>query len=149
MAVAGKDAKAYVRATGGSGWGSTNTHIREFSSTLSSSGTAITAAHSSTLGSTFTINEDGIYAIEYTDGISTGDTSVGISLNSSQLTTNIHSITEADRLQSWEIDSAFVTGGSRTVRLSAGDVVRAHGAAYASMRTSAHQVTFNITQVSI
>jgi len=88
-----------VRLHTTNGHGSTNTKIRRFSTTVTNTGTAITYADSATNGSSFTINETGVYHISYTDVFNTG-AFFGLSLNSSQLTTNILGITTADRLLS-------------------------------------------------
>ncbi len=115
-----------VIAATANGHGSTNTSIRRFSS-FTTVGSAITAADSATLGTTFTIGEAGIYAMSYTDMKSGGTGNVGFSLNSSDLTTAIHVITAADRLCA----GSSGTGGdaanaSVTVRLAAGDIIRPH-----------------------
>lgn len=115
-----------VRLHTANGFGSTNTVIRRFTTTVTNTGTDITYADSATNGATFTINTTGRYAIGFTDS-SGSATDFGISLNSSQLTTGISGITDADRL------SMVTTGGANyrgfcgsTLTLTAGDVIRAH-----------------------
>ncbi len=118
-----------VWVTTGNGNGSTNTRIRRFTTTITNVGTAITYADSATLGATFTINETGIYSIQYSEsGIGSGE-GWGASLNSTQLSTSMPSITAADRLFFVMASNDVYQGTSsvgRTVRLAAGDVVRPH-----------------------
>jgi hypothetical protein len=120
------DHEVYV--TTGNGYGSTNNKIERFSVTQRNVGTAITFADSASLGSSFTINEAGIYAMEYSSYSNATDSTIGISVNSTQLSTGIKSITAANRIciagtnasQSGQI---FV---STTALLAATNVVRPH-----------------------
>lgn len=115
-----------VRLHTANGYGSTNTSIRRFTTTVLNRGTDITYADSATLGATFTINVDGVYAITYSDSFSAA-TNMGLSLNSSQLTTSPGSITAADQLVT--ADSAGVNFNCSTPwtgHLVAGSVIRAH-----------------------
>lgn len=111
----------------GNGHGSTNTKIRRWTTTVSdTSGSAMTLTQSSTNGDDITIDEAGIYAITYNDGRAGGGAIHGISLNSSELTTNIQSITNTDRIMITRNDQT-TTGGSCIVRLlAATDVIRCH-----------------------
>lgn len=135
-----------VTVTTGNGMGSVNTMVRRFSTTQSSVGTSITYADSATLGASFTINESALYEIYYSDiGIGTG-TFHGVSLNSAQLTTAIASITAADRLTYCADFNATQTAVSRTVKLTAGDVVRPHcGGTYTSVAAT---ICFSIRKVA-
>lgn len=123
--VALNDSEVIVHTANGRG--STNTAIRRFTTTLSSVGTAITYADSATLGGSFTINENGIYSISYADTADGSSTYfIGVSVNSAQLTTAIESITAANRLIATETSLSVTAMCAATVKLSAGDVVRAH-----------------------
>lgn len=116
-----------VFLTTGNGHGSTNTKIRRFTSSVRNAGTAITYADSAGNGASFTINEDGYYAITYIDKVSNTE-SAGVSLNSAELTTSIASITNATRVLFVEADNAstqFLTMACTTY-LVAGDVIRPH-----------------------
>lgn len=122
-----------VRLHTANGYGSTNTVIRRFTTTVTNTGSAITYADSATLGATFTINTDGVYAISYSDSFNTPAV-LGLSLNSSQLTTSIGSITAADILiiglgtnTTSSADSVSWTG-----YLASGSVIRAHTAGNAT-----------------
>jgi len=116
-------ATSQIRADTGNGHGSTNTKIRRFTNNVTT-GSNITFNQSAADGDDFTVNVTGVYAISYTDG---GGTSwVGISVNSAQLTTNIFAITTANRLMSAESNGGIVINVAVTVRLTSGDVIRAH-----------------------
>lgn len=117
-----------VIADTGNGRGTTATVIRRLTNTTNiGSGSAVTHATSAANGSTFTINEDGLYYLEYSDGDSASLMIQGFSINSSQLTTSILTITAANRLQVNRIEA---TGSAMTLsilrRLRVGDVVRPH-----------------------
>lgn len=113
----------------GNGHGSTNTFIRRFTTTVSSTGTAITYADSAANGASFTINTPGVYAITYSDYYTGALQNFGISLNSTQLSTNIASITAAHRIG---FTSSLGAGLSNVLTivalLAAGDVIRPHDA---------------------
>lgn len=138
-----------IRLNTGNGFGSTNTKIRRFTTTVQTVGSDITYADSATLGATFTINRAGVYSISFTDRCSAIATIIGISKNSTQLTTNIDTITAADRLV---VQNSFTTNAmsnvSVTVVLAAGDVIRAHAQGAASSSTAADETLFTITQVA-
>ena len=70
----------------------------------------------------------------------------GISLNSTQLTTNLGSITAADRLVYNENPSALPSSLSITLRLVAGDVIRPHTDGTPNT-TSANACSFTIARV--
>jgi len=117
-----------IRLHTGNGYGSTNNKIRRFSTTVVNTGTGVTYADSATLGASFTITEAGIYAIHYADCFSTGS-GFGLSLNSSQLTTSIASITTSDRLILGSTSGTSAAAvASITLALSVGDIVRPHTA---------------------
>ena len=132
----------------GNGHGSTNTRIRRFTNTRKNVGAAITYADSSTLGASFTINQDGVYGITYTDLRTGGATNFGISVNSSALTTNVQSLTYATGLRhmTTTAESGFRSAVSVQLTLSAGDVVRPHTDNNADGTDGT--VMFTITKVS-
>lgn len=135
----------FIRLHTGNGHGSTNTVIRRFTTAVSNVGGAITYADSSTLGATFTINEDGIYSISYTD-FHTGGEAFGITLNSAELTTAFVSITTvASKLAGEHVAASSYANVSWTGRLSSGDVIRAHTGGNMSGTT---QTAFTITKVN-
>lgn len=115
-----------VRVNTANGNGSTNTAVRRFTNIVTNTGSDITYADSATLGGTFTINTDGVYAISYSDSFGAA-ADFGISLNSTQLTTSINAITLADRLVMTTTNAANTAeNNSITLPLSATDVIRAH-----------------------
>lgn len=127
------------------GFGSTNTRIRRFTNLVISSGSAITYADSSTLGSTFTINEAGSYAINYVDRSSaTGN--LGISLNSTALSTGIVLIDAEERLAiSTQSASAVFHHLSFCGYFEAGDIIRAQSDT--AMDFTGVQAHFRVTKI--
>lgn len=119
--------QSMIRMTGANGYGSSSTKIRGFTTTAVSQGTDITHAYSATLGSTFTANATGVYGMSYTDSFNAAG-AIGISLNSSQLTTAVGSITAADRLCVTTTSTvSYQDTVSTVVYLTSGAVIRAHG----------------------
>lgn len=115
-----------IRLHTDNGVGSGSTAIRRFTTTVLNVGTAISFVDSAEFAATFTINEVGLYTISYTfnwDGAQIG----GVSLNSSELTTNLTSIATADLLI-WSQTGGTNQGASSTWTgvLQVGDIVRAH-----------------------
>ena len=139
--------QSMVRLNTSNGYGSTNTVIRRFTNTVTNQGSDITYADSATLGATFTINTTGVYAISYTDGGNAAN-SFGMSLNSTQLTTNISDITAANRLAMSDTAAAnYLINISWTGYLDSGSVVRAHTSGIAANSAPA-RVQFTITRVT-
>lgn len=139
-----------VKVTTGNGYGSTNTRIRRYTTTLINVGTHIVYADSAANGASFTIaaGGGGLYEISVKDYYSSGTTHYGASLNSAELTTHIESITAANRLVSAEVSG---TGGPATitVRLVAGDVVRPHHGANLPDTLAADRSNFTIRKVGL
>lgn len=110
----------------GAGFGSSSTKIRRLETVVEETGTAIVAATSASLGTTYTVKVDGLYTMSYIDDWSGGLQSIGLSRNSNQLTTSIGSITAAHML-AHTVPVSGVTGMcSVTAYLAAGDVIRCH-----------------------
>lgn len=136
-----------VVVTTGNGHGSTNTKIRRFTTTQSSTGTAITYADSAANGGSFTINATGLYSVYYLDGRSGGQSYFGISVNSAQLTTDLRDITAANRLTLVANVANLSNSASKTVLLTAGDVVRAHTDGTTDLST-VYNTVFSIRKVA-
>lgn len=144
--------KSEVAYYGSNGLGSTNTAIERMATQVVSTGSAITFADSATLGSSFTINETGVYSIFYQSGYF-GSSNVyrGISLNSTHLTTAVQTLSPANNellCFGWSGDNT--SGGcSITVNLKPGDVIRPHtNTQYNSSYNSTDpRVNFRITKV--
>lgn len=146
----GGTGESHIRVQEGSGYGSTDTKIRRFNTLSVSVGNAITRASTAGNGDTFTINQDGVYSMHYSDldNTSASGSSVGISLNSAQLTTNIESITETARLAIVIAKDDAGTAGtfcSATRRLAAGDIIRVH--TDGGPENTTNRVGFSITKV--
>lgn len=139
----GAPPKSTVRVHTANGYGSTNDKIRRFTVIIEDIGSGIVYADSATLGGTFTINAEGVYAMSYTDAFSSGG-DMGISLNSTQLTTSVLSITTADKVCTGSTSAAsFGTTMGATIYLNPGDVIRAHTGGSASAGAAA---LFTITR---
>jgi len=136
-----------IVSSGNSSNGSTNTRIRRFTVTEMTIGTDITYADSATLGGSFTINSDGVYAISYTDDY-TASRSFGISVNGTALSTNIQSITYAQGKRAVATNPANSSPAvaAWTGFLAAGAIVRAQNDG--GPGTNNDNCMFTITKVS-
>ena len=117
---------SYIRVNTANGYGSTNTKIRRFTNIVNNVGTDITYADSATLGGTFTINANGVYSVSYSDQF-TAVNRFGLSINSTQLTSNIETINVVNVLCAGTTP-AINQGecASATFYATVSDVVRAH-----------------------
>lgn len=117
---------SFVRVETANGYGSTNNKIPRFTTTRINTGPSITYADSATAGSSFTLNNNGIYTISYC-GAATTAANMGISINSSQLTTSIVSINIADKLAAAVCAAdGYIVEMTATRYCSTGDVIRPH-----------------------
>ena len=117
---------SYVRLNTANGYGSTNIAIRRFTNIVNNVGADITYADSATLGATFTINTNGVYSVSYVDNFN-AVSNVGLSINSTQLTTDVGSISVATRLAISTSGAAnYSVSTSATFYAVATDVIRAH-----------------------
>jgi hypothetical protein len=142
-----------VRVTGSAGTGSTNTKIVRFSNIRENIGSDIVYAQSATLGDTFTAQSSGIYEISATLATN-GASFEGISKNSSQLTTDISSINEADRISmGYNSTTGEAVSLSASVYLVAGDTIRAHAGANFNASGASFQMSKvgkpNVTGVNV
>ena len=133
---------------GGNGHGSTNTNIRRFTNVESNTaGVHMTLAQSAANGDSVTINTTGIYSITYHDHDTATSQRTGVSRNSNQLTTTIDSITDSHILfQHTSGPANEAAGGSVTLKLNAGDVIRAHTNGGPN-GTSTKRIVFRITRI--
>lgn len=136
-----------VSVSTGNGVGSTNTAIRRLTTVVNTIGTAITYADSATLGTSFTINQPGLYAIAYTDTSGVSGAQIGISINSAQLTTGILSLNSANIVSITESASSTVTYCGRVLKLAAGDVIRPHATPGANYTDTVQKNRFSIRKV--
>ncbi len=110
----------------GTGSAGTNTAIATFSTIFESAGNDITYVQDGSLGDSFTINADGLYAMMHSN-IFNASNNMGISRNSSQLSTNIEAIANADAIALTVTTGNDESGScSTTMYLVKGDVIRAH-----------------------
>jgi len=139
--------QSMVRLHTANGYGSTNTMIRRLTTVVTNQGTDITYTDSATLGASFTINTNGVYAISYVENF--GSLSyLGVSLNSAQLTTVVSSVNAADRLALAIVPTANTAAlVATTLYLSSGGVVRPHTNG-AAAGLDPNFVTFIITRVA-
>lgn len=136
-----------VRLNTANGYGSTNTPIRRFSNVVTNTGSDITYADSAANGASFTINTAGVYTISYTDNF-VGAGHMGISLNSTQLTTSILSINTSDRISFCTTSGAgYGSVAAVTLYLVAGSIIRPHTTGSDSVGT-ADRTSFTITRVA-
>ena len=120
--------QATWRANTYTGYGSTNTRIPYFTTVVENvdTGAAFTVSNSAANGLSITINTPGKYSVSFGANF-TGASTMGLSLNSSQLTTNVGSITAADRLGMTDTAGAgFASSLSVTKYFAANDVIRPH-----------------------
>lgn len=113
------------------GHGVVNTMISRFTTVISNIGTAITYADNANNGGSFTINESGLYEV-YDKEEHPSALDVGASLNSSQLTTAINSITAADRIFAHQPEGNAHSPATRTIWCVPGDVIRRHSSGVGS-----------------
>ena len=139
--------RSEVWAVGGSGFGSTGTAVRCFTTTIRNTGTDITYLSDAVNGDTFTINTTGVYTYNSLDYSTLVTSEAGASINASSTSTVIGSLANT---QIWG-DVVGVTtvrvGSSGTCILHAGDVVRAQTNGMQN-ETSATYVYFKICKVS-
>lgn len=129
--------KSFIRLNGANGLGSTNTAIRRFTNTVETFGSDITYADSATLGASFTIVNDGLYSISYTDGANGTAVGFGVTVNSSQLTSAYSVTTVSTRLCGTDAQVSLTGCASGTFYLTATSVLRPHVAPGAVGSTSA------------
>lgn len=108
----------------GNGFGSVGIYARRFLNIDVSSGLDITYIQSAINGDSFRINTTGVYAISDTDLSNNGDT-FSISVNSDPAV-EITSLQPSDRLCSSSMDPLHIQNCAITLKLNAGDVIRAH-----------------------
>lgn len=107
-------------------YGATNTAIARFSNVIRTIGNCLSYADSSVLGTSVTVNCEGLYNITYGNQY-TGAGHFGVSVNSTRLTTAIQRIDMPERAISGVTPSPNIGSViSGDVYLRAGDIVRPH-----------------------
>lgn len=119
---------AYLQYSGGSGYGATSTKVRIFTTPINDTLTSPIAYVSKVMtdGLKVTILIEGVYAIHYSDADSGAASVVGLSLNSNQLATTIHTITDTAVLGMVEPAADRPLMVSCTRRFYPGDVICPH-----------------------
>lgn len=139
-------AQSMVRLNTANGYGSTNTKIRRFTNVVTNQGSDITYADSATLGASFTINTNGVYAISYSDMFGSAGY-MGLSLNTATGAAFIYDIPVADRLcTSITTAAGYPMAVATTVHLIAGSIIRPH--TDAQVGGTASISNFTITRVA-
>lgn len=131
------------------GVGSTDTKIIYFTNknTDTSAGN-LTIVNNSTNGLRLTIVSNGLYAISHSLAAWGASLVIGVSHNSSQLTTNVDSITAANRMAIATLNADYAQTVSFTMPLSAGDIIRPHlGSGAGNAGTYAAIGSFSITRI--
>ena len=110
---------------------SANTRIPEIGTVLSSTlDNLVTFASDSTVGASFTVNQDcvitGNLNFKVDGGVSTGE-NFGWSVNSTELSSNIQNITAAHILMFDDPRGGVYTSVAFTNKFSKGDIIRPHG----------------------
>jgi hypothetical protein len=135
VAVAAADDQIWLRTQ--NGYGSTNTKIPRFTTTVrNTAGAHMTLTQSATDGDSITINTAGIYAVSVTGNTPNGATAslqLGVSVNATggDLTTNIYDLAGTKRAclqHQWGTSGpdSSTPSSAATLYLAANDVVRMH-----------------------
>lgn len=136
---------AQLRLNSYAGYGGTDTRIVRFTNLVENTGNMFTENHTSGYNSTaeglsITVNRQGKYFFAYSHNNGVGGyLNYGLSIDSTQLTTNIQSILAARRLAMGSPANTYNDSVSITIDLQRGQVVRFHADAGAgSTVDSAH-----------
>jgi len=140
---------------GGAGFGSTATMIREFATTVEdNTGTLISFTNDATNSFVLTAEDTCLLTVSYSefDGTVNVDVQVGLSLNNTQVTTAVGSITNADRVafaQPLRNGSGAAGGGhvSWTGIVTVGDDIRPH--TNGNWDGAAAQIHFSATCIAV
>lgn len=146
IAVSQNASEVWVEA--GNGQGSTNTRIRRYSTIKTNVGTSITYADSATLGASFTINDTGLYAVSRFESGCGNNCAYGLSLNTSQPTTNIFAPANGYLQFLNNVQNGFSNSVSITLNLTSGDVIRPHDGSVIGLPDATDQgVSFRIARI--
>jgi hypothetical protein len=124
---------SYVRLTGSNGYGSTDTHIRRYTTIEDQRGDDLALTQSSVNGDYVTVNRDGIYSFMIYDNFSSASSYLGLSINTAATTTSVISLASAERLSADTVSTANQLGvATYTGFFRVGDVIRPHTTAQAT-----------------
>lgn len=111
--------------TTGNGFGSTNTNIRRYSTSVVQ-GTAFTCTDSATLGGSCTITEDGLYAVNRIDRNTGAASNFGITKNDDCTAGGFNSVALADQAAyTMAASNVAVNASNAGIPLVSGDIIRA------------------------
>jgi len=110
------------------GYGSADTNIMQFTNSNLDIGNMFTHNHGSygTAGLEITASRSGHFSGEYTSQSGSGADAYGLSLNSTQLSTNILNITQADKLDVGRHSGTYSTKTAFKGWFDKGDIIRPH-----------------------
>ena len=111
---------------GHGGSSSGETEIRNFTNATVTGDAFTYTTRTATTADFITVNRDMVASFTFDDACTTGAFAIGISLNSSQLSTDIDAITKDDRLVAVEQSTSLLATASVTIKLNKGDKIRAH-----------------------
>lgn len=134
-----------VRVDTANGYGSSSSKARRFTNMRLNAGGAITYTDSATEGAYFTINEDGIYHISYTDSF-TGQEAFGITVNAPHSTDILSLPLDKVLANSTTSDANFNDNISWQGKLKAGDIVRTNANSAFAVGTQ-NKTSFTISKV--
>ena len=137
----------------GNGYGTTDLYTRRYVTIKQNTGTAITYADSAANGTTFTINEPGIYILTQVDRNTTGPVAIGMTVNASagELSgagspVNVSSAHSIGFVNNMDTANGWATL-TATYLAAAGDIIRPHGSNNANS-TSTREATFSIRKIA-
>ncbi len=137
---------SFIWVTSGVGYGSISNNIRRIENINQQIGTDISVVISSASGTSFVINASGIYSMSYVNN-SDAAQYIGLSVNSTQLTTNIQSINFQNQI-AWGLQGAtnWATIAS-TMYFASGSIIRPHDSP-AGNQMNNNTISFKIARVS-
>jgi hypothetical protein len=143
----------YTEGTSSSthGTSTTGSHVRRFSTSPKvNTGSCITHTDNGTDGSYFTVaaGKGGIYSITYTDGKSTGQERIGITIDSTVFNAVIQNVTYAQGKRTWGYSgtTAAVASVSIILPLTDGQVIRGQDESSADL--GANSSSINIVRIA-
>lgn len=137
-----------IRALGFDAFGSTDTKIIKLLSVESSTGSAITRTSTAANGDVYTVNEAGVYSVSLSANMGAANRTVGVTLNTSGLTTDIYALPMTEVLVQTVTDGVDQTSpGSWAGYLNEGDQLRIHSDSGAAPVSDPNRFQFTISKV--
>lgn len=140
--------RSEVTVDSANGRGATSTAVMRFSNIRKNTGAAITYADDANLGGTFTVNEVGVYAISLNSGVNADTIQIGVTVNSTALTSSPNSMTYAQglRAQGYAAANSSKPWVGWTGNLVPGDIIRAQMSSLTPLTDAETMMT--VTKVS-